>query len=93
MDTKSLSSRQVCWAQELFWYHFQINYRQGKTNAAADALSKFLQRSQNEKNELRAENGWIFYHLQNLLTNASLAQLSLSSSLPSHLHQVFICET
>ena len=22
MDTKSLSSRQVCWAQEFFYYHF-----------------------------------------------------------------------
>ena len=26
IDTKSLSSRQVRWAQELSWYHFQINY-------------------------------------------------------------------
>ena len=26
MDTKSLSSRQVRWAQKLFRYHFQINY-------------------------------------------------------------------
>ena len=29
MDTKSLSSRQVRWAQELSQYHFQIDYRQG----------------------------------------------------------------
>ena len=42
MDTKNLSSRQVCWAQELSQYHFQIDYRQGKANAAADALSRFL---------------------------------------------------
>ena len=27
MDTKSLSSRQVRWAQELSCYHFRINYR------------------------------------------------------------------
>ena len=27
MDTKSLSSRQVYWAQKLFCYHFQINFR------------------------------------------------------------------
>ena len=27
MDTKSLSSRQVRWAQELSHYHFQIDYR------------------------------------------------------------------
>ena len=26
MDTKNLSSRQVCWAQELFCYHFCIDY-------------------------------------------------------------------
>ena len=95
MDTKSLSSRQVCWAQELSRYHFQIDYRQGKANAAADALSRFSQRSQDEEKELRAENGRILHRLQNSLTNASLAGLSLSSSssLPSHLHQVLICGT
>ena len=52
MDTKSLSSRQVRWAQELSRYHFQIDYRQGKANAAADALSRFSQRSQDEKDKL-----------------------------------------
>ena len=26
METKSLSSRQIRWAQELSHYHFQINY-------------------------------------------------------------------
>ena len=56
MDTKNLSSQQVCWAQKLFQYHFQINYYQGKVNTAANALSrflqKFLQKSQIEKNEL-----------------------------------------
>ena len=45
MDTKSLNSRQVCWAQKLSQYHFRINYRQSKANAAADALSHFPQRS------------------------------------------------
>ncbi len=39
MDMKSLSSRQVRWAQELSRYHFRIDYRQGKANGAADALS------------------------------------------------------
>ena len=52
MDMKSMSSRQVRWAQELFQYHIQINYHQGKANAAADALFKFPQRSQNEEKEL-----------------------------------------
>ena len=63
MDTKSLSSRQVCWAQELSQYHFHINYCQDKANAAVDALSRFLQRSQDEEEKLRAENGQIFYYL------------------------------
>ena len=96
-DTKRLSSRQVRWAQELSRYHFQINYCQNKANAAADALSKFLQRSKDEKNELQAENGQIFHRLQNSLTNASLVGFSLlvlsSSSFPSRLYQVFICRT
>ena len=52
MDTKSLSSRQVRWAQELSWYHFRIDYRQGKANVAADALSRFPQRSQDEEKKL-----------------------------------------
>ena len=45
MDTKSLSSQQVRWAQELSRYHFRIDYRQGKANAAADALSRVPQRN------------------------------------------------
>ena len=93
MDTKSLSSRQVRWAQELSRYHFRIDYRQGKANTAADALSRFPQRSQDKEDELRAENGQIFHRLQNSLTNASLAGLSFPSSFLPHLHQVFICET
>ena len=84
MDTKSLSFRQVRWAQELSQYHFQIAYCQGKANAIVDALSRSPQRSQDEEEELWAENGQIFYCLQNSLTSASLA--SLSSSLLSHLH-------
>ena len=94
MDIKSLSFRQVRWAQELSQYHFQIDYCQGKANAAVDAFSRFPQRNQNKKNKLQAENGRIFYCLQNSLTNASLAGLSpLASSLfflLLHLHQVLI---
>ena len=97
MDTKSLNSRQVHWAQKLSQYYLQIDYRQSKANAAADALSRFPQKSQDEEDELRAENGQIFHHFQNSLTNASLAKLSLStsssSSLSSHLHQVLIYGT
>ena len=89
MDTKSLSSRQVCWAQKLSQYHFQIDYCQGKANAAVDALSRFPQRSQDEEEELRAKNGQIFHRLQNSLTSANLANLFA----PSHLHQVLIYVT
>ena len=38
MDTKSVSSRQVCWAQELSYYYFKTNYYQSKTNGVADTL-------------------------------------------------------
>ncbi len=41
IDTKSLSFRQVRWAQELSRYYFQIDYRQGKANRFADALSRY----------------------------------------------------
>ena len=56
MDTKSLSSKQVRWAQELSRYHFRIDYHQGKANAGADILSRFPQRSQSEEEELQIEN-------------------------------------
>ena len=79
MDTKSLSSRQVRWAQELFRYHFRIDYWQSKANRAADALSCFPQWSQAKKDELRAENTWILHKLQFSLTNASLLGLSTST--------------
>ncbi len=63
MDTKSLSSRQVRWAQELSRYHFRIDYRQGKANGAADALSRYPQRSAEEEKILRAENTKILHRL------------------------------
>ena len=37
IDTNSLSSQQVRWAQKLFCYYFLIDYCQGKTNGATDA--------------------------------------------------------
>ena len=42
MDTKSLSSKQIHWAQELSRYYFWIDYYQNKANGAADALSRFF---------------------------------------------------
>ena len=63
IDITSLSSRQVCWAQELSCYHFQINYYQSKANRIADALSQHSQQITEEEETLRAENGKILYHL------------------------------
>ena len=99
MKTKSLSSRQVWWAQKLLQYHFWMDYCQGKTNGAADAQSWFPQRSNDEKEKLWAENYQILHWLQSLLTNASLSGLSLSglnaaaSSNLLPLHQILICGT
>ena len=49
IDMKSLSFRQVRWAQELFRYYFRINYCQSKANRAADALSHYSQRSHSKE--------------------------------------------
>ena len=92
MNTKSLSSRQIRWAHELFRYHFRIDYRQGKANGAADALSWYPQQSAEEEETLRDENVKILHRLQFLLTNASLSSLSTSVELLP-LHQVLICGT
>ena len=99
MKTKSLSSCQVRWAQELLQYHFWVNYCQGKANRAADALSQFFQRSDNKKDKFQAENSQIFHQLQSSLTNASLSGLSLLglNTLANlnlfPLHQFLICAT
>ena len=92
MDMKSLSFRQVCWAQKLSRYHFRIDYRQNKANGAANALSCFPQRSQDEEKKLQAENTRILHCLQSSLMNASLSGLNTSAEL-SPLYQVFICGT
>ena len=91
MDTKSLSSRQVHWAQELFYYHFRIDYRQDKANRAADTLSCYLQRSTEEERTLRAENVKILHRLQFLLARVSGFLVDLSQFSP--LHQILICGT
>ena len=92
MDTKSLSSRQVRWAQKLFCYHFRIDYRQGKANGAADALFQYPQRNVEEKDALRAENIKILHRLQSSLSNGSLSGLNTSAKL-LQLHRVLICRT
>ncbi len=96
MNTKSLSSRQVRWAQELSQYHFQIDYCQGKANAVADALSCFPQRSQAEEETLRDESSQILHRLQTSLTRAKIAGLSLLGHQTADfllIYQILICET
>ena len=56
MHTKSLSSKQVCWAQELFCYHFCIDYQQSKANRDTDALLQYFQQNAKEKATFRAKN-------------------------------------
>lgn len=63
MNTKSLSSKQVRWAQELSKYYIQINYYQGKVNGVADALSQYFQQSVEKKETFRAENTKILHKL------------------------------
>ena len=89
MDTKSLSSRQVRWAQELSRYHFCIDYWQSKANGAADALSQYLQRNAKEEATLRAENTKILHRLQSSLANVS----GLFLDVLSPLHQILVCGT
>ena len=96
MDIKSLSSRQVRWAQELSRYHFRIDYHQGKVNTAADILSHFPQKSQTNQETLQDENTQILHRLQTSLTKASLARISLLGHQRTNLsllHQVLICGT
>ena len=87
MDTKSLSSRQIRWAQELSRYHFRIDYRQGKANGAANALSQYPQWSLEEEDTFRSKNVKILHRLQ-----SSLAKVSgISTSQLSPFHQILIC--
>ena len=39
MRTSRLGAAQICWLSELALFHFEIKYRAGKSNQAADALS------------------------------------------------------
>ena len=93
INTKSLSSCQVWWAQKLSCYQFWIDYCQDKANGAADALSHFPQRSLDEEKKLWAEKSQIFHWLQTSLTNASLSGLSVTFLSLSPLHQILICGT
>ena len=89
IDTKSLSSRQVRWAQELFYYHFQIDYYQSKANKTVDALSQYIQQSAEKEKTFRAKNFKILHQLQLLLAKV----FGLLTSYLFPLHQILIYET
>ena len=93
MDTKSLSSCQVCWAQKLSHYHFWIDYCQGKANGAANALFCFPQQDNDEEANFWAENTWIFHRLQSSMTNATISSLNTTFLGLSPQHQVLIYRT
>ena len=86
MDIKSLSSRQVCWAQKPSKYHFWIDYCQNKANGPANALSCFFQRSNNKEKKLQADNSQIFHWLQFLPINTSWSRLNVMFSSVSPLY-------
>ena len=71
MHTKHLCSRQVRLALELSKYRFRIDYKQGKANRVADALSQYSQRSAEKEETLQAENIKIIHQLQSLLARRS----------------------
>lgn len=86
IDTKSLSFREVRWAQELSWYNFQIDYHQVKANQVADAFSKFFQSSLEEEETVKAENVKILHRLQ-----SSLAFIIVSNLKANFLYYVIVC--
>ena len=91
MDTKSLSSKKVHWAQKLSRYHFQIDYCQSKAHRAIDALDQYPQQDAEEEKTLRAKSVKILHCLQYLLTNASILGLMFSEPNLLFLYQVFVC--
>ena len=94
MKTKNLSSRQVCWAQKLFYYHFQIDYYQGKANKAANTSFRYSLQSAKEEKTLFVKNDKILHRLHSLLARISgFLASQLSSSQLSLLHQILICKT
>ena len=71
MDTKSLSSKQVCWAQKLSCYHLCIHNQQSKVNGTANALLQYHQQNAKEKAIFQAKNTKILHRLQFSLANIS----------------------
>lgn len=93
MDTKKLSSRQVCLIPKLLRYHFWIDYQKDKGSKIVGALSQYFQRSAEEEETVRVENTKIPYRLQFLLAqNLGLSILRLNN-VPFPLYQALIYRT
>ena len=82
LDIKSLSFRQICWAQELFQYQFRKNYYQDKVNKVAFALYRYPKQNAEKKVTLQAKNTKILHCLQ--FTLAKVSELFPSNLLPFH---------
>ena len=93
MDTNSLSSYQVRWAQKLSRYYFQIDYYQIKANGATGALSRFLQQDDKEEANFWAENTQIFQCLHFSSKNALISSLIATVLRFSTQYKVLICWT
>ncbi len=89
INRKSLSSKQVCWAQKLFKYDFRIDNCHSKANKAVDTLSQYSQYSDEEETTFWAENTKILYWLQFLLVWV----LELRVKVLFHLYYILICKT
>lgn len=61
MGIEGIGFGRVCWAQELFYYDFSIDYQYDKANEATDALSQHLKWNDKEKTLLQAKNSKILY--------------------------------
>lgn len=73
INTMSLSSKIFWLAQNLYQYHFWIDYQQKKAKRAAHALSQFAKRSQIKKKALKIEKSLIMHCLQASLVNTNLS--------------------
>jgi len=94
--TKQLNQQQVCWAEQLANYKFQIHYKKGNENGEADALSrqpdhkevkkihiKIL--SEDIKGILMKDLAAMYKVKQALLTDKELIQVCHNSRADEHL--------
>lgn len=91
IDTKSLGFCQVCWAKELFCFHFFINYCYCKANRAND-IPCYFKRSLDEKSVFPARNTQILHPTESFLTYAGISFIHIFHSSFILFHFVIICQ-